>query len=322
MSGEGRGTRDEEKKDNRVAENGRDMGDAHSLVPRPLPLATPKIADFGLAKRLDDAGQTQTGAILGTPSYMAPEQASGSKHVGAPADVYALGAILYELLTGRPPFRAATALETLEQVRHQEPVPLSRIMPRISRDLETICLKCLRKEPDRRYASAEQLAEDLRRFLAGEAILARRATHIERALKWARRKPAAALAISLAILAALGAVGGLLWHNNRLRSEVDRAERSEANARRQKAQAMANFDLGHEAVDEMVLNLTQSIDDWDDPYARGMRREQAAIALRYYDNAFKDADPNDPEIRLVRREKFDLQRLPGDGARPQSRGAL
>src|SRR5262249_5584620 len=142
--------------------------------------------DFGLAKFLDDAptvgeltaqvrgGPTQTGAVLGTPSYMAPEQAGGNAaQVGPRADIYSLGAILYELLTGRPPFQADTPVETLLLVRSEEPVPPRRLRPQLPRDLETICLKCLEKEPGRRYQSATALADDLRRFLAGKPVLAR-----------------------------------------------------------------------------------------------------------------------------------------------------
>src|SRR5207249_8682076 len=131
----------------------------------------PKVTDFGLVKRVESGEHlTQQGAIVGTPSYMAPEQAAGSKAVGPPADVYALGAILYECLTGRPPFKGATTLDTLLMVRLDEPVPPSRLQRAVPRDLETICLKCLRKEPDQRYALASELAEDLRRFQAGEPI--------------------------------------------------------------------------------------------------------------------------------------------------------
>jgi WD40 repeat protein/tRNA A-37 threonylcarbamoyl transferase component Bud32 len=177
----------------------------------------PKIADFGLARQLDRpaeaGGLTETGAVVGTPSYMAPEQASGRRQdVGSAADVYALGAILYECVTGRPPFQGATPLETLDQVRHQEPVPPSRCNPRVPRDLETVCLKCLRKEPEQRYASARELGEDLGRFLRGEPVTAKVASPWERLAKWARRRPAAAAAATLAVLTLfLGIGGGLAW---------------------------------------------------------------------------------------------------------------
>src|SRR5262249_7986681 len=132
----------------------------------------PKLTDFGLAKRIDtDADLTRTGTICGTPSYMAPEQAAGkAREIGPAADIWALGAILYELLTGRPPFRGATVLDTLNQVRTVDPVPPARLVGRLPRDLETICLKCLRKEVARRYASALELADDLGRFLRGEPV--------------------------------------------------------------------------------------------------------------------------------------------------------
>ncbi|HEX5271579.1 MAG TPA: serine/threonine-protein kinase, partial [Gemmataceae bacterium] len=138
---------------------------------------TPRVSDFGLARKLDEVGQTQTGSLLGTPSYMAPEQARGSGHkAGPPADVYALGAILYECLAGRPPFKAATYAETVRQVLEQEPAPPRRVNPAVPRDLETICLKCLHKEAARRYPSAAELADDLRRFLEDRPIRARRST--------------------------------------------------------------------------------------------------------------------------------------------------
>jgi serine/threonine protein kinase len=129
---------------------------------------TPKITDFGLAKRLDQPGQTQPGVILGTPSYMAPEQAGGhNAEIGPVTDVYALAAILYQMLTGRPPFKAATVWETRSQVLTVEPVPPRRLQPQVPADLETICLKGLQKDPRRRYGSAAELADDLGRFLRG-----------------------------------------------------------------------------------------------------------------------------------------------------------
>jgi WD40 repeat protein len=166
---------------------------------------TPKITDFGLAKQLgSDAGQTRTGAVMGTPSYMAPEQAGGkSKEVGPATDVYALGAILYECLTGRPPFKAATPLDTMMQVVSDDPVPPRQLQSKTPRDLETICLKCLLKDAARRYATAGALADDLRRFLAGEPIAARPMGRLGRAVKWARRRPAAAALLAVSIGAAL-----------------------------------------------------------------------------------------------------------------------
>ena len=165
---------------------------------------TPKVTDFGLARRLEgDGGLTLSGVPVGTPSYMAPEQARGKKQAIGPAtDVYALGAILYELLTGRPPFRAESATATLQQVLTDEPVPPARLNPQVPRDLKTICLKCLHKEPHRRYASAAALAEDLRRFLRGEPIAARRAGRLERLARWARRSPAAAALLAVTLLVA------------------------------------------------------------------------------------------------------------------------
>ena len=174
---------------------------------------TPKISDFGLARHLEGAaGLTLSGAPVGTPSYMAPEQAEGkSRAVGPAADIYALGAILYELLTGRPPFRAETTAATLQQVLTKDPVPPSRLNSGVPRDLETICLKCLNKEPPRRYASAAALAEDLLRYGRGEPIAARPAGHGERLARWVRRHPAAAgLLAAVVLLVALGGVGAWL----------------------------------------------------------------------------------------------------------------
>jgi WD40 repeat protein len=166
----------------------------------------PKITDFGLAKKLDEAGQTASNAIVGTPSYMAPEQAGGRKDVGPAADVYALGAILYECLTGRPPFKAATPLDTVLQVVADEPVPPTQLQRKTPRDLETVCLKCLRKQPERRYGGATELADDLRRFQAGEPIHARPVGRAERAWRWCKRYPAVAalLVLSLAFCLILG----------------------------------------------------------------------------------------------------------------------
>ncbi len=170
-----------------------------------------KITDFGLAKRMDsDSRQTESGAIMGSPSYMAPEQAKGhTRDVGPAADVYALGAILYEMLTGRPPFKGETPIETVRQVIDDEVVPPSRLVPRVARDLETICLKCLQKEPSKRYSLAIALQEDIDRFRNGETILARRTPALERGIKWARRRPVRAALLGAAAAAFLGlTIGG------------------------------------------------------------------------------------------------------------------
>jgi hypothetical protein len=176
--------------------------------------AIPKITDFGLARNMAvNPALTPAGAVLGTPSYMAPEQAKGvPQQVGAAADVYALGAILYECLTGRPPFQGPTPADTLLQVVQNEPAPPSVLQHAVPRDLETICLKCLRKEPHRRYESALELAEDLRRFQAGEPIRARPVGRGERLVKWCRRHPGVA-ALSAALVVLVLVAGSLVtWH--------------------------------------------------------------------------------------------------------------
>jgi len=174
----------------------RDLKPANVLMTRD---GTPKVTDFGLAKRVEGgSGLTQTGTILGTPSYMAPEQATGEgKRVGPTADIYAMGAILYELLTGRPPFRAASPLDTILLVIHADPVPPRQVNLAMPRDLETIALKCLSKEPGKRYGSAQGLAEDLRRWSADEPIAARPVGRGERAWRWVRRNPVGAVALFL-----------------------------------------------------------------------------------------------------------------------------
>jgi eukaryotic-like serine/threonine-protein kinase len=175
--------------------------------------STPKVTDFGLAKFLEGSGErTRTGAVLGTPSYMAPEQTGiGGGEVGPGTDVYALGVILYELLTGCVPFQGATLAETLELVRTAEAVPPARLRPRLPHDLQTICLKCLRKEAGRRYATAEALADDLRRFLAGEPIHARPVSAAERAVKWARRRPVVAGSLAAVVVTAAAAFAVVVW---------------------------------------------------------------------------------------------------------------
>jgi hypothetical protein len=188
----------------------RDLKPSNVLLTRK---GTPKITDFGLAKQLDaPGGHTPTDAVLGTPSYMAPEQAAGqSRHVGPPADVHALGAILYELLTGQPPFRGETHLDTLMQVRTQEPVPPRRLRPKVPANLETICLKCLRKQPAERYGTAMALADDLRRFLHEEQVEARPTSSWSAAWGWVGKNPAAAILIAVVLLLFLLGLAQVLW---------------------------------------------------------------------------------------------------------------
>jgi WD40 repeat protein/Flp pilus assembly protein TadD len=174
----------------------------------------PKITDFGLAKHLDVQSQTRTGAIIGTPSYMAPEQAEGRTHAIGPAtDVYALGTLLYEMLTGRPPFEGESSLNTIQQLLTQDPISPSQIHRKVPRDLEIICLKCLEKDPGRRYSSAEDLAEDLHCFLRGEPIEARPMGWWGRSVKWVRRHPTRATFVAVLSLATLVLlVVGAVYH--------------------------------------------------------------------------------------------------------------
>lgn len=179
----------------------------------------PRITDFGLAKNVNrDSGLTATGQVMGTPSYMPPEQASGNiAEVKEAADVYSLGAILYALLTGRPPFQADNALDTLMQVLEREPVSLRQLNPKIPRDLETICLKCLEKDPRRRYPGARQLAADLQRYLIHEPIQARRATAAERVSKWGRRHPVWATLVGVIVVGVVIALSSAAWYVRDLR---------------------------------------------------------------------------------------------------------
>jgi serine/threonine protein kinase len=181
----------------------------------------PKIADFGLAKRLDDdSGHTHTGEVLGTPSYMSPEQAEGKKdQIGPATDVYALGAILYELLAGKPPFQGTSPLDSLRQVVAHEPPAPSRFAPSLPRDLEAICLKCLEKAPDHRYPSALDLADDLRCFLAGQPVTARHISPLQRGWKWVRRHPQGVALVSLLVLIAMVPVY-LLAENYRAQRQI------------------------------------------------------------------------------------------------------
>jgi tetratricopeptide (TPR) repeat protein/tRNA A-37 threonylcarbamoyl transferase component Bud32 len=241
---------------------------------------TPNIADFGLARHFDgEPALTLSGARMGTPSYMAPEQVVGKPEaVGPAADIYSLGAILYEMLTGRPPFRGETASETERQVIADDPVPPSRLNPRVPRDLETICLKSLHKDPERRYADAGALVEDLRRFMDGRPIQARRISLFQRAWRWCCRNPSGA-ALAVTILALVGlSLGGALWVQ---RQHLER--RLEAELRQERARLAIEEALGHQE------NLSQ----------RGLW-EDAKVMLARAETRLDDAGSDELRRRLAR----------------------
>jgi serine/threonine protein kinase/WD40 repeat protein len=206
-----------------------------------IPEPPVKVTDFGLVKRVDQSDLSRTGEVLGTPSYMAPEQATGKKAIGPATDVYALGVILYEGLVGRPPFQGDTAISLLTQIAGADPIPPSRLRRGVARDLESVVLKCLEKAPGKRYTSAADLAEDLRRFLAGEPTRARPVTSIGRVVKLARRHPLPTSLLALIAVSLIGGLTGVLWQWREAVTARDRLQtalRSEAEQRRQAEQSL------------------------------------------------------------------------------------
>jgi eukaryotic-like serine/threonine-protein kinase len=249
----------------------------------------PKITDFGLAKIDETSTRTEVGAIMGTLAYMAPEQAlAGTATVGPRADIYALGAILYEALTGRPPFRAESPELIYHQLVHSDVVPPSRIQTAVPRDLEAICLKCLEKSPAQRYATALELAEDLRRFGRGDPIRARRISGLRRCFKWTRRHPWQTTAVATVVIAALAFIGMTYRHNVELRAEVRRTQDQAALAR-------LNYQEARSAIQAMLGRL-------DNPRFAGsprlldLRHDQQEDALAFYDQVLRQTESNDPAV--------------------------
>jgi tetratricopeptide (TPR) repeat protein len=289
----------------------------------------PHVTDFGLAKHLqDDPGLTQSGAIVGTPSYMAPEQAAGRRRdLTTAADVYSLGAILYELLTGWPPFRAETPLETLRQVSERDPVRPRTVNPLVSRDLETICLKCLDKETGKRYASADALADDLQRFLDDKPIRARRPGAVERLWKWSRRRRPSGVVVAVLVLcifciAALSALRTqqMLAEEQRARAMlalVEEAHVQSTRADQERERAEANFRRARAAVDQMYTERAEKTLA-EIPQAR---RELLENAARFYSD-FARANRDNPELRQQAGQAYrrlgDLEHLLGQEERARA----
>jgi WD40 repeat protein len=224
------------------------------------PEGQPHVTDFGLARKLEGGGHlTQSGAVMGTPEYMAPEQAQGEKGLTTAVDVYALGAVLYALLTGNPPFQGGNILDTLQRVVTYEPAPLRSLNPQVAKDLEVVCLKCLEKDPAKRYGSAEALAEDLARWLRGEPIAARASNFRERVTKWARRRPAVAalVAVSGAAILSIGILGGVLWHQAEMRAQADRQQAAEQRQLNAQLQEQRDLVLDREKQGRRLLYAAQ-----------------------------------------------------------------
>ena len=258
----------------------------------------PKITDFGLARSIDAGPEfTLSGMRVGTPSYMAPEQAMGkSSAIGPAVDVYSLGAMLYEMLTGGPPFKGESAADIVRQVTMEDPVAPSRLNPRTPRDLETICLKCLHKQPERRYASAAALAEDLQCFVRGEAIAARPEGRLERLAREVRRRPIMMVSLTAIALLAVTLVGGGLWVSG------ERAANESATEQLNRVD-QARRDLAFQtSLDGIRLNRSAAFDGTFDTSAnRRINKEQADHA---YEAAFREAGLgevyDDPEVVAAR----------------------
>ncbi|MBL8821458.1 MAG: protein kinase [Planctomycetia bacterium] len=245
----------------------------------------PKIADFGLVKNLEgDSQQTQTGDVVGSPSYMSPEQASGMvKSIGPSTDIYSLGAILYQCLTGRPPFQTSDPMQTLMAVISNDPVPVRQLIPGTPRDINTICMKCLEKQPGKRYATAGALAGDLQRFLNGETILARPAGVIEKSWKWCRRRPAWATVIALGLLTLIGSALGYL----QLRYAYQQLDEAKRESDLQSAATRA-------VLDRMIVHYSEDLAGI--PQTEKIRQQGLEDARNMYERLLRNK-PNDEIAR-------------------------
>ncbi len=291
---------------------------------------TPKVTDFGLAKRLDeDVGQTRSGTILGTPSYMAPEQAEGKvKEIGPAADIYSVGAMMYEMITGRPPLKGETVIDTLLLVQSTDPLSPSVLIPKVPRDLETICMKCLQKQVEKRYATCGELADDLRRFLDGEPIAARPITPREKAIRWVKKNKIKAVLLGSGAAMFVGMlVGSLVYAKQesdkaqlessnaalaRAKQEESEAKEQEATKRAaaealgrqiavesavkiadQKDKAENNYSYARLAVDEMLTRVARERLAHQ-PHMEKIRRDLLLSALNFYQwlRGYKGDDPN------------------------------
>ena len=280
------------------------------------------VADFGLARRIAGPGSqpeksnlTHSVAILGTPSYMAPEQTRGDwRDVTTAADVYGLGGTLYALLTGSPPFVGEDVLATMLQVRERDPVPPRDRNPLVASDLETICLKCLEKEPARRYSSAEALANDLERWLIGKPIVARPVRAWERTWKWAQRKPAAAGFMVLSVTGVLAMVAGILMHSARLQKALDESKQNADEAQRQQKLARGHYDRARGTLEKMLEEF-KSFRPGEVSQLRELQRRQIEDSLAFYQGALNDQDDADPDVRndvaIASKRAGDLQGLLG-----------
>jgi tetratricopeptide (TPR) repeat protein len=275
----------------------------------PLSSFVPKVADFGLAKDLDDqAAQTHTGTIAGTPCYMAPEQAGArGLAIGPATDVYALGAILYELLTGRAPFQGESILDTLHQVRFVEPIPPGRLRSGLSRDLETICLKCIEKEPAKRYASAAALADDLQRFLANKPIVARPVGPAGRLARWCRRNPAVAGLAAALLIAFVGGFAGIAWEWQRAEDNAVRATNTAEDLKIEHKKVVEQWERAEQHLGkarDLVDRLTAlAYDISDHPGLDQTGRKILLEAMAFHEEFLKEKG-TDPTVRLGTARSF------------------